>query len=252
MLGCTTSNNSWTNRPADRAQMIVVDEDGLRRLPGEIQMYRAALALVRGDTAATITHAHLAVDRAETDDHLTLASASALSGLAHWSNGDLEAAHHAYSACVVGLRRVGHISDVLGCSIALADIRITQGRLGNALRTYEQALQLAAEHGGAVPLRGTADLFVGMSQIAFERNDLDTAAELLRRSQELGEHTGLPQNRYRWRVSMARLRHAARRSARCAWTARRGGAAVHGRLLPERAAGRRGDGTAAGHAGPDR
>jgi LuxR family maltose regulon positive regulatory protein len=194
--------------PTDRAQMIVVDEDGLLRLPGEIQMYRAALALVRGDTAATITCAQLAVDRAGTDDHLTLASASALSGLAHWSNGDLEAAHHAYSACVVGLRRVGHISDVLGCSIALADIRITQGRLGNALHTYQQALQLAAEHGGAVPLRGTADLFVGMSQIAFERNDLNTAAEFLQRSQELGEHTGLPQNRYRWRVSMARLRHA--------------------------------------------
>jgi LuxR family transcriptional regulator, maltose regulon positive regulatory protein len=195
-------------RPADRAQMIVVDEEGLLRLPGEIQMYRAGLALVRGDTAATIAHARLAVDRAAADDHLTLASASALSGLAHWSNGDLEAAHHAYSACVVGLRRVGHISDVLGCSIALADIRITQGRLGDALRTYERALQLAAEHGGSVALRGTADLLVGMSQIAFERNELGAAAELLRRSQELGEHTGLPQNRYRWRVSMARLRHA--------------------------------------------
>ena len=28
------------------------------------------------------------------------------------------------------------------------------------------------------------------------------------RSQELGEHTGLPQNRYRWRVAMARVRQA--------------------------------------------
>jgi LuxR family maltose regulon positive regulatory protein len=30
----------------------------------------------------------------------------------------------------------------------------------------------------------------------------------LLRSQELGEHTGLPQNRYRWRVAMARIREA--------------------------------------------
>jgi ATP/maltotriose-dependent transcriptional regulator MalT len=30
----------------------------------------------------------------------------------------------------------------------------------------------------------------------------------LMRSQELGEHTGLPQNRYRWRVAMARIREA--------------------------------------------
>jgi len=93
----------------------------------------------------------------------------------------------------------------LGCSIALADIRSTQGRLGEALRTLEQALQLAGEQGGPV-LRGTADMYVGMSEIACERDDLPAARQFLLRSQELGEHTGLPQNRYRWRVAMARVR----------------------------------------------
>jgi LuxR family maltose regulon positive regulatory protein len=170
-------------------------------------MYRAALALVRGDTPATIRHAHLAIGRTAVDDHLTRAGASALMGLAFWGDGDLEAAHQAYSASVDGLRRVGNISDVLGCSIALADLRITQGRLGEALRTYEQALRLAARQGGKV-LRGTADMYVGMSQIAFERNDLEAAAEHLLRSQELGEQIGLPQNPYRWRVSEARIRQA--------------------------------------------
>ena len=34
------------------------------------------------------------------------------------------------------------------------------------------------------------------------------ATQLLLRSQELGEHTGLPQNRYRWRVAMARVAQA--------------------------------------------
>ena len=33
-----------------------------------------------------------------------------------------------------------------------------------------------------------------MSLIAFERNDLDAATQHLPRSQELGEHTGLPLN----------------------------------------------------------
>jgi LuxR family maltose regulon positive regulatory protein len=108
---------------------------------------------------------------------------------------------------VEGLRRAGFVADILGCSIALADIRSTQGRLGEALRTYEQALQLAGEQGGSV-LRGTADMYVGMSEIARERNDLPAATQLLLRSQELGEQTGLPQNRYRWRVAMARIREA--------------------------------------------
>ena len=108
---------------------------------------------------------------------------------------------------MAGLRRAGHVSDVLGCAIALADIRITQGRLGEALRTYEQALRLVPEQGGPI-LRGTAGMHVGMSELYRERGDLPAATQQLLRSQELGEHTGLPQHRYRWRVAMARLREA--------------------------------------------
>ena len=57
-------------------------------------------------------------------------------------------------------------------------------------------------------LRGTADMYVGMSELHRERNDLHAATQHLLRSQELGEHTGLPQNPYRWRVAMARIREA--------------------------------------------
>jgi LuxR family transcriptional regulator, maltose regulon positive regulatory protein len=194
-------------RWAPPAGAVVVDQDEARRLPAVIPMYRAALALVRGDAPATIGHARRAIHRAADEDHLTRAGASALMGLALWGGGDLEAAHRAYSVCVEGMRRVGYIADVLGCSITLADIRITQGRLGEALRTYEQALRLAADQDGTV-LRGTADMYVGMSQIACERNDLSLATAHLRHAQELGEHTWLPQNPYRWRVAMARVREA--------------------------------------------
>jgi len=128
-------------------------------------------------------------------------------GLASWASGDLEAGHSAYAECMAGLRRAGYIADTFGCAIALADIRRVQGRLGEAMRTYEQALQRAAEQGGAV-LRGTADMYVGMSELYRERGDLPAATRQLLRSQELGEHNGLPQNRYRWRVAMARIREA--------------------------------------------
>jgi LuxR family maltose regulon positive regulatory protein len=75
------------------------------------------------------------------------------------------------------------------------------------MRTYEQALQLAMER-GTPALRGTADMYVGMSEILRERNDLHAATQHLLRSKEMGEHTGFPENRYRWRVAMARIRHA--------------------------------------------
>ena len=51
-------------------------------------------------------------------------------------------------------------------------------------------------------------MYVGMSELHRERDDLPAATQHLLRSQELGEHAGLPQNPYRWRVAMARVREA--------------------------------------------
>jgi LuxR family maltose regulon positive regulatory protein len=53
-----------------------------------------------------------------------------------------------------------------------------------------------------------ADMYVGISELQRERDDLQAATQHLVRSKELGEHTGLPQNRYRCRVAMARIREA--------------------------------------------
>ena len=189
------------------AEMVVVDDEEFRRLPAAIGLYRAALALAHGDGPGTVRHARWALDLSPADDYLGRASAAALMGLASWGSGDLEAGYSAYAECMAGLRRAGHIADTFGCAIALADIRRGQGRLGEAMRTYEQALQRASQPGGPV-LRGTADMYVGMSEIYRERDDLRAGTQQLLRSQELGEHMGLPQNRYRWRVAMARIRQA--------------------------------------------
>ena len=114
------------------AGTVVVDRDEWDRLPAALELYRSALSLIHGDPVAAIAHADLATSIAADDDHLTRAGAAATAGLARWAGGDLEEAHRSYSTCVEGLRRAGHISDVLGCSITLADIRITQGRLTDA------------------------------------------------------------------------------------------------------------------------
>ena len=105
------------------------------------------------------------------------------------------------------LQRAGNFSDAINGATTLAAIRIAQGCLHDAMLTYEQALQLATEQGAIVP-RGTADMYVGMSELHREHNDLHAATQHLLRSKELGEHTGFPQNQYRWPIAMARIREA--------------------------------------------
>ncbi len=193
---------------AGRSEMLVVDEEAFRHLSGAIAVARAGLALYLGDVAATLKYARLALDLVPEDDHLRRGSAAVLLGLASWTSGDLEAAHRSYAEGMASLQRAGNISDILGCSIALADIRIAQGRLHEAMRIYERGLQLATEQTkqGEPVMRGTADMYVGMSALYRERDDLNAATQHLLRSKELGEHNGLPQNRYRWCVAMSRIR----------------------------------------------
>src|SRR5471030_2312666 len=65
-------------------EMVVVDEAGYQRLPGNIALYRAAMDLARGDVEGTVSHARQEILLSAPDDHLTRASAAALSGLASW------------------------------------------------------------------------------------------------------------------------------------------------------------------------
>ena len=195
----------WPERPPPG--QVVVDEDGFRSLPASVEMYRAALALAHGELDATVAHARAALSLAPPGDDLIRAAAGALGGLAAWATGDLAGAHAAYTESTAGLASVGFVADVLGCSITLGDIRSTQGRLGDALHTYQRALDLAAAQSD-VPLRGTADMHVGIAAVLVERDDLAAAAEHLAVSQRLGEHNGLPQNPYRERLVLARLREA--------------------------------------------
>jgi len=98
-------------------------------------------------------------------------------------------------------------------------------------------------------LRGTADMYVGMSEIARERDDLRAATQHLLRSQELGEHTGLPQNRYRWRVAMARVREAEGDLSGALDLLNDAERLYVGDFFPECAAGSGVEGTGAGRAG---
>ncbi len=184
---------------------IVVDDVAYRRLPAMVAVHRAGLALLDGDIDGTIEHARRVRDLVGPDDHLQRGAAAALLGLARWNLGDLNGARDGYLEAIACFELGQHLADLMGCSLALADIQITQGRLRDAQHTFESALRHSADSPG---LRGTADMHVGLSLLAIEHNDLDTAADHLLSSAELGEHMGLPQHPYRWRVAMARLHEA--------------------------------------------
>ena len=136
-----------------------------------------------------------------------LGGAASVLGLTAWARGDLETGRRMTSEGITKVRQAGYISSAIGGSIVLADILIAQGCLHEAMTTYEKALKWAMEPGKPVQ-RGAADMYVGISAIQLEHNDLETATQHLLTSQALGKLAGLQQNPYRWCAAMARIREA--------------------------------------------
>lgn len=191
---------------AAMADPAAVGEE-LRMLPVMIAVYRASLAQALGDVAGTAEHARRALDLTEPGDHFGRAAAAGFLGLASWASGDLEAGLRAFAEVRTTLRLAGNTADVLGTTVVLADMLIPLGRLRDARRAYDEALQLASAQGEPAP-QPMADLHVGISELHLERNELDAAREHLLAAQALGERASLPENRYRWFVAMARVREA--------------------------------------------
>jgi len=188
------------------SERVIVDEVQFRTLPASVATARAYLTLARGDALGSVAYGRRALDLLPEGDHLRRGPAAALLGLAHWARGDLEAAHRALADAMANFQKVGNLHFAISGTFGLADIRTAQGRLRDAVRTYTQALQLALEQGEQPLLRGTADLYLGLSELYREQGDLEAAREHLLRSEELGEQAALPDWRYRLCRAQARFK----------------------------------------------
>ena len=155
--------------------MVVVDEEQFRTLPASIATARAYHAQALGDVPGTVKYARRALDLLPEDDYLRarhrrLRSWGSPTGRAETWRQPTGPWPMAWRICA----EAGNILFAISGTYGLADIRMAQGRLHEAVKYYEQSLQLAAEQGEPV-LRGTADLYLGLSELYREQGDLEAA-----------------------------------------------------------------------------
>lgn len=191
---------------------VIVDEAQFRTLPASIATARSYLAQSRGDLPVAVKYGQRALDLLPATDHLRRGPAAALLGLAQWASGDLAAAYQTLAAAMAGFQKVGNLHFATSVTSGLADIRTVQGRLHDAIRSYTQSLQLVlAQHEiDTRPLiRGTANLYLGLSELIHEQGNLELATQHLLRAEELGDQAGLPDWRYRLYRTQARFKATA-------------------------------------------
>jgi len=186
----------------------LANEAQLRPLPAMIALTRAYNAQVQGDPAATVKYAELALQLIPEDDFDRRARATTILEVIHWASGNLESAIRGIGDSMERLTQLGNHVMMVASAFAVADLLVGLGRLSEAERTYQDALQLAAQHGPEAE-HITAHHHLGLSMIYRQRGDDTLAAHHLKRAAELGLQTTLVDWLYRWHAAQAQLKEAA-------------------------------------------
>jgi LuxR family maltose regulon positive regulatory protein len=184
--------------------ILVADEKQYRFLPSSMAMARAYIAQIHGDIPATVELAHQALDLLPEEDHLRNGAISALLGLAHWTNGDLDTAYQTFSTAINNMRIGGNILFALSANYGLAELRIAQGQLQEAIHIYDETLQFVTKEGG-IFLMIAASMELGLSELIREKGDLEKASQHLLKSREYGAQSALPDWHYRYCLAESRM-----------------------------------------------
>jgi LuxR family maltose regulon positive regulatory protein len=146
----------------------------LVNVPATIAVFRAYLAELRGDAEATAGFASRAVTKTGQGERMLGFIAQGHLAVADWLGGRLLRAERAFASAITGRRAAGQPTlAAWGCHY-LGQVQRAQGRLDAAHGTYQQALEITAPPGRpALPHAGIG--YVGLAEVAYQRNELDTA-----------------------------------------------------------------------------
>lgn len=177
------------------------------RLKGEIATILAEAALMENDLRHALNLSERALTYLPEHELILRSMAIQIQGYIYRLTGEGEKASAALIEASTGSRRAGNITVATFALSDLGEVQIMQGKLLQAVTTYQQALELAAEH-NAWPFPPTSAVYVGLGNILYEWNELERAAQHLQKGVELsrqGGYNGVTTQAY---LALARLKQA--------------------------------------------
>ncbi len=151
---------------------------------GEISTIRAVFTYLHAD----VTHARKLAEEALhflPSGHPLRGMVLLSLGSAYWLDGDLFSASTILTEAREVCQDTGNIYTFYITTVYLAQVRLAQGQLREAIRLHREALQLLAERGREGE-EGNG-LFVGLGALLYEHNELEEARSLIQHGLDLGQ-----------------------------------------------------------------
>ena len=149
-------------------------ESWLLNVPATVTTQRAYLAALRGDAEGAASFASRALAEIGEREWMVASIARWNLALAEWLRGRLAEAERALLSTISEWRAVGERGLAAVMRDHLGRVQRAQGRLDAAHGTYQEALAITAPPGGP-PMPGAGAAHVGLAELAYERNEFDTA-----------------------------------------------------------------------------
>jgi len=144
----------------------------LGNIPALIAVHHSFLAQLRGDAEDTAAFASQALAELGGGEPLLSSIAHGLLAAADWLRGRLADAEQGFVSSIAGWQAGQPISWGV---YQLGQVQRGQGRLDAAAETYQKTLDMAAES-GPPPAPPAGPAYVGLAEVAYQRNELDSAA----------------------------------------------------------------------------
>jgi len=185
---------------ADRGSWLV-------NVPAAVTTQRAYLAALRGDAAGAVAFASRALAGIGDDEWMLASHARGYLSLAEWMRGRLAEAEQLLSSTTAQWRAADERAlAIRGCH-HLGQIQRAGGRLDAAVGTYQQAVDIATVPGSPqLPAAGTG--YVGMAEIAYQRDELDVALRRVTEGIPLARQSAHTQPLANGLVTLAWIRQA--------------------------------------------
>ena len=145
----------------------------LINVPALTTLHRGALAQFHGDAEATAAFATQMLAEIKPGEWMLSASAHGFLAVAEWLRGRLAEAERGFASSVTGWRETGQFTLIAWGCYELVSIQRARGRLDAAALTCRQALDSLVTSGRPLPAAGPS--YVGLAEIAYQRDELDVA-----------------------------------------------------------------------------
>ena len=142
--------------------------------PALIMLQRSLLAQLRGDADATVAFASRAMAEADEDERLLHVVARRYLAVGEWLRGQLTQAEHTFMSSIPEWQAAGLPTLTAFVLYLLGQVQRAQGSLGGSARTCRQALEMTAVP-GRPPAPAAGPAYVGLAEVAYQRNELDTS-----------------------------------------------------------------------------